>query len=574
MASDSREEIIAAHLSSIPSTPIIWPANNHQSNQIQQTKGSAKPQASFVLPTVQPNQSSVQPRTTPAHVSNVRAVTRNVGGQKNITVQFAHPSGDPYFSGAKVYLKKSGQQPVLVASGTQSPLTFTATNDAAPHSIFVTSVGNWGETDVSTSPSVPVRLFGPTIVAKGTGTPVASGGGGSPTLPPTGVSDGLIHGDSIWVVDPAVVWWRDDFNPVDQITYASGNVIYSQQPWFWLSTSALPLTPRNQGSLYSGELFTANSGTANGFGLLLPGNNHASNSITTANALFEHPNWKMEWNFSVNRGAIYTSSITTPAFSFAQTSFYLGLAHFPALAGTATTPRPPVFVGLRFDTDTTAPSIGDTQFVFEAVCNTASLGVTTRTNTQGNTSLTGIVPTEGHFYRLEILCTVAGSVKLTLIDSVLVAGVDAPVANFSATLTIPIVTYTSLQYVATNGMATMTVNSIGFMPYSEGSQVSIAGTSQLGIDGTQTIVALTAPAGAGSDWINFFDTTAVGLSTKTGATLTGLPAVYPWWSFGNDTSASPTTLTKAISLDYIAFVWNPGVGGGTGTPNPLKARYF
>ena len=142
----------------IPATPILWPAPQHRSNQIQQTKGSAKPRASFVLPTTQPNQSGVAPRTTPAPVSDVRVVLRHNGASKNVTVQFNHPSGDPYFAGANVYLRRAGQQPTLVASGAKSPLTFSVGTNHAPHAIYVTSCGNWGETDVLTSPSHPVKL--------------------------------------------------------------------------------------------------------------------------------------------------------------------------------------------------------------------------------------------------------------------------------------------------------------------------------------------------------------------------------------------------------------------------------
>lgn len=149
---------LTVHPGHIPTTPIIWPANSHKGNQIQQTKGSAKPQASFVLPTTQPNQSSVPPRTTPQPVSNVRVVLRPSTGQKQVTVQFNHPSGDPYFQGANVYLRRAGQQPVQVASGAKSPLTFNVANNSAPHAIYVTSAGNWGETNVLTAPSHPVRL--------------------------------------------------------------------------------------------------------------------------------------------------------------------------------------------------------------------------------------------------------------------------------------------------------------------------------------------------------------------------------------------------------------------------------
>jgi len=150
--------LIQSYPGSVPSTPIIWPALSHTRNQIQQTKGSAKTQTTNVLPTTQPNASAVAPRTTPAPVSRLRVVSKAGVGSKTFTVKFTHPAGDPYFAGANVYLKKAGGQPTLVASGKQSPLSFTAPTNNAPHAVFVTSVGNWGETDVLKSPSHPVRL--------------------------------------------------------------------------------------------------------------------------------------------------------------------------------------------------------------------------------------------------------------------------------------------------------------------------------------------------------------------------------------------------------------------------------
>ena len=138
--------------------PLLWPQRHFQAAQIQQTKGSAKPQATNINPTTLPAQSSVSPRTTPASVSNVRVVLRSSSGQKQVTVQFTHPSGDPYFQGANIYLRHSGKQPTQVAGGAQSPLTFNVANNSAPHSVYVTSFGNWGETPVLTSPAQPVRL--------------------------------------------------------------------------------------------------------------------------------------------------------------------------------------------------------------------------------------------------------------------------------------------------------------------------------------------------------------------------------------------------------------------------------
>ena len=147
------------HPGSIPSTPIIWPAPRHVSNQVQQTKSSAKPQVATVLPTTQPSQSSVPPRTTPQQVSGIRIVTRRaVNGQKTVTVAFRHPPGDQYFAGANVYLRRANGQPTLVAGGAKSPLTFTAPVNNGAHVVHVTSMGNWGETNVLTSPSHHVRL--------------------------------------------------------------------------------------------------------------------------------------------------------------------------------------------------------------------------------------------------------------------------------------------------------------------------------------------------------------------------------------------------------------------------------
>ena len=154
-------EVEIPHPGWTPSSPIVWPANRQRSNQIQQTKTAAKPQQSLAPPTVAPNQSLTQSRTTPGMVSNVRVVTRPaVNGQKTVTVQFTHPGNDPYFAGAHVYLRQAGNntQPALVAGGAASPLTFTVPVNQAPHVLHVTSFGNWGETDVMKSPASPVRL--------------------------------------------------------------------------------------------------------------------------------------------------------------------------------------------------------------------------------------------------------------------------------------------------------------------------------------------------------------------------------------------------------------------------------
>jgi len=150
--------LIQSYPGSVPSTPIIWPALSHTRNQIQQTKINSTPRSANVLPSTQPSASMVASRNTPAPVSRVRIVSQTVGDQKRITVKFTHPAGDIHFQGASVYLKRAGQQPVQVASGSKSPLTFTVAKSSAPHSVHITSFGPWGETNVDTAPSSHVRL--------------------------------------------------------------------------------------------------------------------------------------------------------------------------------------------------------------------------------------------------------------------------------------------------------------------------------------------------------------------------------------------------------------------------------
>ena len=150
---------IHVHPGALPVTPVLWPARQNTENKIQQTKSGAVPRGT-ALPSTSPAVPIVAPRTTPPPVSNVRVVTKPaVNGMKTVVVQFAHPSGSPYFQGASVYLKRSqGGQPTQVASGAKSPLTFTVPVNQANHVVHVTSYGPAGETNVLTSPSRPVKI--------------------------------------------------------------------------------------------------------------------------------------------------------------------------------------------------------------------------------------------------------------------------------------------------------------------------------------------------------------------------------------------------------------------------------
>jgi hypothetical protein len=148
----------AIYPGTVPTSPVIWPAPAQRSNQIQQVKITAQPQLTAALPTTQPSQAVVPPRTTPAQVSRIRVVSKTVGDSKTLTIKFTHPAGNHYFQAAAVYLRKGKDQPVLVAGGSKSPLSFTVPKSNAPHSIYVVSQGNWGSTNILTSPSTRVKL--------------------------------------------------------------------------------------------------------------------------------------------------------------------------------------------------------------------------------------------------------------------------------------------------------------------------------------------------------------------------------------------------------------------------------
>ena len=558
----------------VPSTPILWPAVQHIGNQVQQTKGSAKPQATCVQPTTQPNQSVVAPRTTPSHVSNVRVVSRNVGGQKNITVQFDHPSGDPYFSGAKVYLRSGSKEPVLVASGAHSPLTFTATNDSAPHALHVTSVGNWGETDVLTSPSAPVKLFGPLNVSKVNSNAFASGGGITPTPPPSSVSDGLIHGNPVWDIDSAVVWFRDDFlcvaSGATPGTISSAGLLTSEVAWFIVpATTMIPLTGAipNLGALLF-PLTGTKEGSSGAANFLVPFSAASDSAgLNTGWALFDKIGWACSWVFSFQRSVSATLAGSAPAFSIGQQCLYIGLGNLSILGGgggtlSSSNPnRPPCFFGLRYDTDNTDPAISDTTMHFEAVCNVPSAS---RNNTQGNTFDTGVTPVEFVEYRLDLLYTTAGQLIYTL---------SGNGSSVTATLNVPNApTSASCEFNAATGYGTIKTNGWN-ASWTNGSIITIAGYSGAGVafNGVHQIVNI----GGSNGQFNIIlgGTSGSGSIDATGI-ITGYPGVFPWFSWGNDTEVTPTANRNGLLLDFIGFVWNPGVGGGMGTPNVKSARYF
>lgn len=227
--------------------------------------------------------------------------------------------------------------------------------------------------------------------------------------------------------------------------------------------------------------------------------------------------------------------------------------------------RPQFFVGLRFDTDTSAPSIADTTFHFEAVANALGFSSTTRNNAQGNTYDTGIVPTEAVVYKLIMLYTTVGKIQMRLISS------DGHDTGFQ-TLTVPQYTYTAGNSTDSQGITDIVPSETGvtFINAAPGSKVSVTGWTG-GTAGSSFTVQMCRYNDVSFTWFNGSKT--YGSATQTGAQYKMYPGVTMQWGWGNDTAASPTN-NRMLYIDFWSFVWNPAVGGGTASPNAALPRFF
>src|SRR6185437_10111515 len=103
--------------------------------------------------------------------------------------------------------------------------------------------------------------------------------------------------------------------------------------------------------------------------------------------LLGQPSWKMifVWRFHPA-----SESNGTPI-NFNKKSVYIGLAGSGQALVDHSMSRPALFIGARFDTDPTTPTIGDTTIHLEAVANPFS-ATNARNNTQGTVVDTGIAP--------------------------------------------------------------------------------------------------------------------------------------------------------------------------------------
>ena len=364
-----------------------------------------------------------------------------------------------------------------------------------------------------------------------------------------------------------------------------------------------------------------------------------------------NPPWKMIWVFRFMPNLGFSP---TAGFDLTNRAAYIGLG--VVIPGFVTfAQRPYNFVGLRFDQDTTAPSIGDTTFQFEVLQNGPQSSVSTRTSSNGvnnqggatfsitstsctsdvitvtaantlqansmvtfsnltastflngvtanvvsanSTSFTinytkanysattetgtatlggsvtntGITPVIGQYYRFEMSCSTAGQVNMSLSNGT---------TTFSATnLTVPQYSFNMASgWTFANdftGEFNLQCGTDGPVvePFGAGSVLAFSNfTSSAAVyNGSQTVFNNIRAAGP-SYSLQFLTGTATGPISLVSGTVAGYPSHLIQASFGTTTSGTGTA-NCAMHIDFFGFAWNPGVNGGTGTPNSVKPRYW
>lgn len=442
---------------------------------------------------------------------------------------------------------------------------------------------------VSIGSSVEIQVNGVDTAAQnklnlvqGSGATITTDANGNVTIS-AGGGDGLTHGTTPWETDPSFVSAKDDF-----FSTITGGVSGRAGELFWQTIGAsLTVTTTNVGDGFgSGILGTVglspSATTANAGGALYWGS-AATNSWDQYLPLLDYPGWHLSWVFRLSRQSFVNPS--TNAFDTTKLSTYIGLSNItiPSIGSQSAQGRPMAFIGCRFDTDPTAPAISDTTWHLEAFANEfagVAWTVTARNNTQGNhggTFDTGIVVAndENNWHRLDISCTTAGVVTVTL---------DGVGTTFTITpVTQTLATSGSSTILLANGIAQLN-NPAGVPTMSScykapGSIVTIGGFANgAGASGwpayNGTYPILTTGNTSYTEFI-LSKGALTGGAAIGNYTVTVLPSLLPFANCYNDSQGTaPATGSRMLQVDFFGFIWNPALRTSGGTPNSSKPRYW
>jgi len=408
-------------------------------------------------------------------------------------------------------------------------------------------------------------------------------------------TDGLVHGDPVWEFDSAFSLWRDDFNYATYAGAANGAGIGQGETGWSLfgtgtnSASYLGGVPPNLG-VYE---FTLNAPTANYMTGIYPdkASYNGGGGFTLARTpYFDYPGWKMTWIFSIRLPqGNFNFAFNSGAFSLHNLSVYVGLGNGRDGNPNSTTfaPRPQQFVGVRYDTDTTSPSINDTTFHLEACFNTLANGAPlTRFNNVGTGNVggnfdTGIVPQHGVFYRLDMEYLTVGNLKMTLSGGGKTASTNVTLAPIFQHIT---PASGNANQGAPWGLGPLdgtltflggpfsTNNTDGWAGFGAGSIVGVSGFGGIYLPNNGIYTILGPYSGYSDAGFSVGSITGVTSLSVMEYYVLGYPAMIPTASIANDSNGGISPFSRALAIDFFGFVWNKGLIGSA-TIDPTQSRY-
>lgn len=211
------------------------------------------------------------------------------------------------------------------------------------------------------------------------------------------LADGLVHGDSIWDIDPVVVNVVDEFMGGQTATSGAlsnlgwGNISSTGSAWTAVYEEGAPPHMGVMGMPWP----TGGAGAFNAMQKMSAATN--AGWIAALSPLLDYPGWKMQWVFqwSYTTAAIATLTEAAVINSSSKLQTYIGMGNAQPGSNTVGA-RPWMFVGLRFDTDggaqqtnnsgavtTPALQISDTTMKLECIANPFNLGNAQSDNAQG-----------------------------------------------------------------------------------------------------------------------------------------------------------------------------------------------
>jgi len=313
------------------------------------------------------------------------------------------------------------------------------------------------------------------------------------------------------------------------------------------------------------------SATANAGGAMVPPSVWAggradpgdtNSGLSSRWPLLDYPGWTATWVFRLARPNYHFAETSAVAFNVTKLSLYVGFANG---ATTSSPPlqisqRPNVFYGVRFDTDTTSPSIADTTFHLEACQNALNSSSIVRYNnvgTGGGSFDTTIVPSENVFYTLTMSYLSANSMFMSFTDGT---------TTMSTTFTLTPLSMSGLNgggfsIAKSVGLVSLPVgpssftNLIGSFGFGTNSKATISGMSGgfAVYNGTQRI--LDADEGT-SNTVYFKDPTGGSIGNPGTFTVTSYSALFPYVGIANDTTGGAPGGSRCVAVDEFHFTWN------------------